>query len=116
MRVMAVFNLYPMPGDDDTPRPAPSDKGGNVELFESKAAVRQVFLNRIRHHGVLGTHNVFHDGEDWVLEAGYVKFQEAHQGAYVDIYTDFGAMLDGKPVRVGFYQLGPRGGAVWRDA
>jgi hypothetical protein len=116
VKVMAVFNLYPMPGDDDTPRPAPSDKGGNVELFVSKDEARQTFLNRVRRHGVLGTHNVFHDGEGWVVEAGFAEFPKVHDGAYVDIYTDFGAMRDGKPVRIGFYQLGPRGGAVWRKA
>lgn len=116
MRVMAVFNLYPMPGDDDTPRPAPSDKGGNVELFISKAEVREAFIRRTNWAGLMGTHNVFHDGEGWIVEGGYAKFPKVHDGAYVDLYTDFAALLAGKPVRIGFYRLGPRGGAVWRKA
>ena len=116
MRVMAVFNLYPMPGDDDTPRPAPAAQGGNVELFVSKAEVRQTFLNRANRAGQLATHNVFHDGDEWVVEAGMASFPNVHDGAYVDLYTDFAALLEGKPVRIGFYQLGPRGGAVWRAA
>jgi hypothetical protein len=116
MRVMAVFNLYPMPGDDDTPRPAPESKGGNVELFVSKAEARQTFLNRVNRAGALATHNVFHDEDGWRVEGGMKHFPNVHEGAYVDIYTDFGALLEGKPVRIGFYQLGPRGGAVWRKS
>lgn len=116
MRVMAVFNLYPMPGDDDTPRPLPECKGGNVELFASKDEARQTFINRVHRAYALPTHHVFHDGEDWVVEGGMREFPNVHEGAYVDLYSDFGAMLEGKPVRIGFYQLGPRGGAVWRKA
>ena len=115
MKVMAVFNLYPMPGDDDTPRLRPAVHGGNVELFASKAAARAAFQQRTEWSGSVATHHVFHDGEDWVVEGGTARFPNVHDGAYVDIYADFGAMLDGKPVRVGFYQLGPRGGAVWRE-
>lgn len=114
---MAVFNMYPMPGDDDTPRPAPAAQGGNVELFVSKAEVRQTFLNRVNRAGALATHNVFHDDEHgWTVEGGMAHFPNVHDGAYVDLYTDFAALLAGKPVRIGFYQLGPRGGAVWRQA
>lgn len=116
MRVMAVFNLYPMPGDDDTPRPAPEANGGNVELFVSKAEARQTFLNRVHRAGALATHNVFHDKDGWHVEGGMKHFPNVHDGAYVDLYTDFAALLEGKPVRIGFYQLGQRGGAVWRKS
>jgi hypothetical protein len=116
VRVMAVFNLYPMPGDDDTPRLRPEVHGGNVELFVSKAEVRQTFINRVHRAGTLATHNVFHDGDEWIVEGGMKRFPNVHEGAYVDLYTDFAALLAGQPVRIGFYQLGPRGGAAWRKS
>ena len=87
-----------------------------MELFVSKAEVRQTFLNRVHRAGALATHNVFHDGEAWQVEGGMAHFPNVHEGAYVDVYTDFAALLEGKPQRIGFYQLGPRGGAVWRAA
>lgn len=116
MKVMAVFNLWPQPGDDDTPRPVPEYMNGNVELFESKAAAGRALRARVLTSGGHGTNYVYHDGNEWMVEPGWRDFPNVDSAAHVDIYTDFAAMLEGEPVRVGFYQLGPRGGAVWRKS